>query len=93
MKIPYRKFWLDAHRENCFSRYRMLYYSIYDKYHREWVCGYIYSQEGIINKLKDLKQWVDNFYENIKNKICSSCYEELDENLYCKYCDIDYKKY
>jgi len=26
-------------------------------------------------------------------KICSECYEELDNNLYCKYCDINYNKY
>lgn len=93
MKINYRNFELDVYRENCLAGYLLLYYTIYDKDGYEWVCNFEDSNEWIKEKINDLKKWVDEFYENIENEICSECYEELDNNLYCKYCDINYNKY
>ena len=93
MKTYYRNFELEAHREKCMAGYSLLYFTICDQYDLEWNCGFQDSSEHVREIIKDLKQWVDEFYENIDNKICFNCYEELDENLYCKYCDIDYKKY
>ncbi|HHY08247.1 MAG TPA: hypothetical protein GX530_06950 [Corynebacteriales bacterium] len=93
MKKIYRNFELDTHKEKSLAGYLLLYFAIYDKDGYEWVCGFEDSVEKVVNKIDDLEKWVDEFYENIKNKICSDCYEELDDRLYCKFCDLDYNKY
>lgn len=86
--ITYRDFELNFYKEN-----NLLYFSIYDKNYHEWVCSSENYNKNILEKINDLKKWVDEFYKNIENNICSDCYEELDNNLYCKYCDLNYNKY
>lgn len=93
MKTNYRNFELDAHKEKSLAGYLLLYFAIYDKEGYEWMCGFEDSDDKVVEKIDELQQWVDNFYKNIENNICSDCYEELDNNLYCKYCDLNYNKY
>jgi len=57
------------------------------------MCGFEDSADKVVEKINDLKKWVDEFYKNIENEICSECYEELNDMLYCKFCDLDYNKY
>ena len=93
MQVIYRNFKLDAHKEKSLAGYLLLYFAIYDKEGYEWVCGFEDCTDRVVEKIDYLQQWVDEFYTNIENKICSECYEKLDDNLYCKFCDLDYNKY
>lgn len=93
MQITYRNFQIDVYREKRLAGYPLLYFTVYDKDNYEWVCGFEDSTEKVKEKIDELQQWVDEFYKNIENNICSDCYEKLNDNLYCKYCDLDYNKY
>ena len=78
MQVIYRNFKLDAHKEKSLAGYLLLYFAIYDKEGYEWMCGFEDSADKVVEKIDELQQWVDNFYKNIENNICSDCYEELD---------------
>jgi len=93
MQVIYRNFKLDAHKEKSLAGYLLLYFAIYDKEDYEWMCGFEDCTDKVVEKIDYLQQWVDEFYTNVENNICSDCYEELDDRLYCKFCDLDYNKY
>lgn len=90
MKRNYRGFEIEAKREKCLAGYPLLYYSVFQD-GREWDSGFEDSEEWESTKLKQLKDWVDNFYECLEKKKCPLCEEELtptmNNNLYCEDCD------
>lgn len=95
MKTHYRGFELEAKREKCLGGYPLLYFTIYSNEGREWVCNYEDSDEKIIDKIDDLKKWVNEYYEDVLKGVCPDCLEEMadiDDKWYCKECDEHYNK-
>ena len=76
MKINYCGFEIEAKREKCLAGYPLLYYSVFQD-GREWDSGFEDSEEKIVDKIKELKEWVDKFYECLGKKICPLCEEDL----------------
>jgi hypothetical protein len=94
MKRNYRGFELEVYREKCLAGYPLLYYSIYQGGH-ELVCSFEDSDEKISTKIKYLKNWVDDFYIQVKKGICPLCEDVLSKtmngNWYCEDCDEYYE--
>lgn len=61
MKVSYRGYEIEAKRERCMGGWDLLYYSIYrecDGY--ECYCSFEDSSETVRDKIKQLKERVDN---------------------------------
>lgn len=71
MTRKYKGYTLEAKRERCMGGYYLLYYSIFrdiDGY--ECLCSYEDSSEKVVDKIKQLKERVDN--------------EHLEEDPWCE---------
>ena len=95
MKTKYKGFEIEAYREGCLAGYDLLYFTVYDQDGGEWISSFEDSEEKVRDKIKDLKSWVDDFYNCLEKKICVFCGEELAptmmKNLYCEDCDEYYE--
>lgn len=94
MKAMYKGFELEVKREQCLCGYPLLYFTIYqDGY--EHVCTFEDSNEKVRDKINQLKEWVDNYINDINNGICPECGESLSfgeiNDWYCEDCDEYFK--
>ena len=65
MKVNYRGFEIDAHRDKSLTGIELIFYSIFRiKDQQEFASGFSYSGETIRGFIKDMKGQVDDLFEN-----------------------------
>ena len=67
MQETYRGFFIEATKEECLAGHEMLYYSVYDKEGHEMIASFEDSEETISDKIKQLKECIDDMIENPGN--------------------------
>jgi hypothetical protein len=62
VKVLYKGFEIDAHREESMGGDRLLYYSIFRESDGwEMTSGFTYGSDRVQTFIKYLKEWVDNY--------------------------------
>ncbi|MNW58655.1 hypothetical protein D3C74_365340 [compost metagenome] len=67
MKINYKGFELDVHRDQCLGGWSMLYFSIFTPSGYELLSSFEDSEEKVRDKIKQLKEVVDDYLINPRN--------------------------
>lgn len=67
MKVMYKGFEINVTREKCLGGWSMLYYQIYTPTGYELVCSFEDSEEKVRDKIKQLKEIVDDYLINPQN--------------------------
>lgn len=67
MKVNYKGFEIDAHREKCLGGWDTLYFSIFTPTGYELLSSFEDSEEKVRDKIKQLKEVVDDYLVNPQN--------------------------
>ncbi|MMZ65413.1 hypothetical protein D1872_278180 [compost metagenome] len=67
MKVNYKGFEIDAHREKCLGGWDMLYFSIFTPTGYELLSSFEDSEEKVRDKIKQLKKVVEDYLVNPQN--------------------------
>jgi len=73
MKVKYKGFEIEVTREKSLGGWTQLYYSIFTEDGEEILSSFEDSDEKILDKIKQLKEYVDFYLENKKVKVKFYC--------------------
>lgn len=88
MKVLYRGFEIDCHREKCMAGYQLLYFTVYRKSDGfELICDYTSGEDSVRDYVGYMKGRVDGF---IADPTCEILQRDWDDSL--RYSDKQYAK-
>lgn len=81
MRVLYRGFEIDCHREKCMAGYPLLYFTVYRKSDGyELVCNYTEGSDTVRDYVKYMKDRVDGFIKDPSEEVLQE--DHMDETAY-----------